>query len=132
MINDKIGFIGIGNMGFHIADNIYKKYGELIIYDINENALKEFKSDKSNIHIVSSPKEVADKADVILISLPNPTVVESVTIGNLGIIKGSKVKTLIDLSTSGEPTTIKVNQHLNANNIKMLDSPVSGGVVGAI
>lgn len=124
-----LGFIGLGNMGFHMATHLIHAGYELVLYDINEEVLNKFSG--PNVQIASSPRDVADKADVILVSLPTPKVVELVATDENGIIEGERVNLYIDLSTSGREVSAKVGEVLNSRGIEVLDSPVSGGVPSA-
>jgi 3-hydroxyisobutyrate dehydrogenase-like beta-hydroxyacid dehydrogenase len=63
--------------------------------------------------------------------LPMPDVVRSVAIGERGILHGSKVRTVIDLSTTGPTVASAVSRELGSRNITLVDAPVSGGVAGA-
>ena len=130
MNQEKIfGFIGLGNMGFHMAKHLINAGYELVLYDINEEILKQFSG--PNIQTAINPADVADKADIVFVSLPTPKVVEQVAIGKNGIVEGERVKVYIDLSTSGQEVSTIVGEVLISKGIEVLDSPVSGGVPGA-
>jgi 3-hydroxyisobutyrate dehydrogenase-like beta-hydroxyacid dehydrogenase len=75
---------------------------------------------------------VADAVDTVLISLPTPDIVKDVATGDKGLIHGSKVKTVVDLSTTGAGMAQWVHAALAAKGIEFVDSPVSGGRGGAI
>ena len=82
--------------------------------------------------LAASPAEVASIADTVFISLPTPDVVREVALGgNGGLINGSKVRTVIDLSTTGPGVATEVAGKLAERKIAWVDSPVSGGVTGA-
>jgi len=125
----RLGFIGLGAMGFPIASRLAKAGYPLAIFDVNKSTLESFKG--KDILLQSSPKDVADNADIILVSLPSPNVVKEVTLGRNGVIQGNRVKIYIDLSTSGETMASEVGKHLLNKGIQVLDSPISGGVVKA-
>ena len=74
---------------------------------------------------------MASQTDTILMSLPTPEVVKNVALGTNGIIAGSKIKTLVDLSTTGPHVAQELAKKLSENEINFVDSPVSGGVAGA-
>ncbi len=67
----------------------------------------------------------------MLVSLPTPDIVRAVAAGEGGVIAGQRVKTFIDLSTTGRRTTEAIAAALAAKGIAMIDAPVSGGVAGA-
>lgn len=123
------GFIGLGNMGFPMATNLLKSGFKLYIHDINRNVVDKLSG--YDIVFCESPKEVADSVETILVSLPTPEIVKGVACGENGIIQGSKVKLYIDLSSSGKVASEEVNDLLTAKGVKVLDAPVSGGVIGA-
>jgi 3-hydroxyisobutyrate dehydrogenase-like beta-hydroxyacid dehydrogenase len=66
-----------------------------------------------------------------LVSLPTPAVVRAVALGKDGVVAGSRVKTFVDLSTTGPRVAIEVAQGLAAKGITSVDAPVSGGPMGA-
>ncbi|MGA2129668.1 MAG: NAD(P)-dependent oxidoreductase, partial [Xanthobacteraceae bacterium] len=79
----------------------------------------------------ASPAEVAAVAETVLVSLPTPDVVQMVALSAAGIIAGSKVKTFVDLSTTGPRVAVEVAKNLAAKGITAVDAPVSGGPAGA-
>ena len=129
-MTNKVGFIGLGNMGFNMATNLIKKGKQLVVYDINEDAMNRL--DQSSIVKATSPKDVADQSEVVMVSLPTPQVVKEVALGENGLVNGSVIKTYIDLSSSGVDVSQEVNEVMNQNDISVLDAPVSGGVIGAV
>jgi 2-hydroxy-3-oxopropionate reductase len=129
MSSTRIGFIGLGAMGFHMATRISKAGYPLAIYDTRKEALESFQGE--DVWIQSSPTEVADNADIVLVSLPSPHAAKEVALGQNGLIHGSRIKTYIDLSTTGESIASEIGEALFNKGIQVLDSPVSGGVPGA-
>lgn len=126
---DKIGFIGLGNMGKPLAERLLKKY-QLYAYDPNENNLKYF-TNKGAIGC-SNPSEVASQTSRIFLCLPTSTIVEQVVFGDNGLINSIKKGTFIIDMTTGEPeTTRKISSTLQQKQITFLDAPVSGGPKGA-
>jgi 3-hydroxyisobutyrate dehydrogenase-like beta-hydroxyacid dehydrogenase len=81
--------------------------------------------------VASSPAEVASTAEIVLMSLPTPNIVQSVALGEHGLVKGSTVTTVVDLSTTGPSVAAVVAKGLAERKAVILDSPVSGGVSGA-
>ncbi|WP_096185817.1 NAD(P)-dependent oxidoreductase [Evansella halocellulosilytica] len=124
-----IGFIGLGNMGYYMAKNIAKNGYSMVVYDIRTEVVDEFINEK--IEKAYNPKDVADLADVVLVSLPTPEIVKRVAIGKGGLVEGKRIQTYIDLSTSGQTVSNEVGKVLLGHDINVLDSPVSGGVPGA-
>jgi 3-hydroxyisobutyrate dehydrogenase-like beta-hydroxyacid dehydrogenase len=81
--------------------------------------------------VAQSAEEVASAAEVVMMSLPTPPVVQAVTVGERGILRGGRVRTLIDLSTTGPSMAKVVGQAAADRHVAWVDSPVSGGVLGA-
>ena len=127
--NKRLGFIGVGRMGGPIVSRLIDAGYELIICDANQEALTPLLN-KGAIR-ASSPKAVADQAPIVLISLPTPDVVALVGLGENGLIEGSAVRTVIDLSTTGPGVAKKLAAGLAERSIVTIDCPVSGGVAGA-
>ena len=129
MTRRRIGFIGLGNMGYHMAANIANSGREMVIYDIRTEVAESLANER--VLLAKSPKEVADLAETVLVSLPNAAIIETVAVGENGLIEGKAIKTYIDLSTSGEQAVQKVAERLGQKGIDSLDAPVSGGPSGA-
>lgn len=125
-----VGFVGVGRMGGPMASRLLDAGHELCIYDTSPEAMKPFAA--RGARIAASPAEVASQAEIVLVSLPTPDVVRQVALGgNAGIINGSKVRLMIDLSTTGPGVANEVAGQLAERRIGWVDSPVSGGVTGA-
>src|SRR5690606_17579084 len=78
-----------------------------------------------------SPAAVADAAEIVFCSLPNPKIVHQVALEAGGVAEGSKVRILVDLSTTGPSMANTVAAALAPRNIAWVDAPVSGGIKGA-
>ena len=125
----EIGFIGLGNMGFPMAQRLIHANHQVIAFDTRTEVLD--RAVALGAQAASSPKEVADAAETVLASLPSPDVALSVATGAGGVIEGSQIKRYVDLSTVGSRTAVQVHDLLAQRNIVAIDSPVSGGVSGA-
>ncbi len=127
---ETVGFIGLGNMGAGMANNIQKAGYPLVVYDVREGAARPFL--EAGARLGNSPADVASRSDVTLTSLPGPKEVELVAMGPDGVLEGSKSGSVyIDLSTS-RPTLIReIEPKFRAKGIHVLDAPVSGGKSGA-
>ena len=127
---DLLGFVGVGRMGGPMANRLLDAGYRLCIYDVSEEPTKPLVA--RGAEFAASPAEVASTAETVFISLPTPDVVREVTLGsNGGLINGSKVRTVIDLSTTGPGVATEVAGKLAERRIALVDSPVSGGVTGA-
>ena len=130
MAGELLGFVGVGRMGGPMALRLLDAGYKLCVYDVSREALKPFVD--RGAQIASSPAEVASQAETVLLSLPMPDVVRSVALGgNDGVINGSKVRTVIDLSTTGPGAAAQIAGLLADRSIGWVDAPVSGGVTGA-
>lgn len=124
-----LGFVGIGRMGTPMAERLLEAGYALTVYDTQAAALQALAA--KGAHVADSPQAVADRAATVLVSLPTPDIMLSVALGERGLVHGSAVRTVIDLSTSGSQAARKLAQGLAARQIESLDCPVSGGVTGA-
>lgn len=117
-------------MGFHFANRLLERGYELVIHDKDQQK-SNYLSSFDNATIANSPKSVADEVEVVLVSLPTPQIVSNVALGEEGLIHGAKIRTYVDLSTTGQSKAIEIEKQLCTKNIEVLDAPVSGGVAGA-
>ena len=126
----KVGFVGVGFMGRHMARNVLNGGHEMKVYDLNREAADEVLS--LGATWASSPREAAEDSEVIFTSLPTPQVVEEVASGEGGVLSGAgRGSALFDLSTT-DPTTIqRIATRAESSGIQVLDAPVSGGTAGA-
>src|SRR5450432_2599778 len=93
-----VGFIGVGVMGGPMARRLIERGHQLIVHDVNASAVRAFV--KLGARAAGSPREVADWARTVLVSLPTPQIAREVALGDNGVIRGRAVKTFIDLSTN--------------------------------
>jgi 3-hydroxyisobutyrate dehydrogenase-like beta-hydroxyacid dehydrogenase len=127
---DLLGFVGVGRMGGPMASRLLDAGYRLCVYDVSDDATGPLVA--RGAELAASPAEVASMAETVFISLPTPDVVREVTLGsNGGLINGSKVRTIVDLSTTGPGVATEVAAKLAERKITLVDSPVSGGVTGA-
>jgi len=123
----KVGFIGVGNMGGPMCRNIVRNTNhEVVVFDLNPAAVKACTD--LGASSAASVAELAKVCDVVITSLPMPSIVEEVTLGADGIAANAKPGTVyIDLSTNAPGTAKRVNEGMAAKGIQMLEAPVSGG-----
>ena len=129
MTSTTVGFVGVGRMGAPMARRLMNAGVRVVAYDASPAALSGVEA--SGAVAASSPKAVADEAGLVLVSLPTPDILEKVVLGENGVSSGSKVKIVVDLSTSGPKAAARVAAGLADRSIDWVDSPVSGGVKGA-
>src|SRR6516225_8291924 len=125
----QVGFIGLGNMGFPMARRLIQENHDVVAFDTHGPALERIVA--LGAQAASSSKEVADRAETVMASLPSPAASVEVATGAAGVIEGSRVKRYVDLSTVGSQTAVRIHDLLAQRNIVAIDSPVSGGVGGA-
>ena len=120
-----IGFIGLGNMGHHMCLAIMESSYNVTVHDINEEAAIPHL--ELGASWADSPKEVAQRSDVIFTSLPGPTEVEVVAAGEDGILDGiSSDSVWADLSTSTPTLIRRLHETFASKGASILDAPVSG------
>lgn len=124
-----IGFIGLGKMGFPMARHLIEAKHRLIVLDPRKEAVDAMVA--LGAEAASSPKEVADRAETVMASLPSLQASLEVATGAGGVIEGKRVKRFVDLSTVGAHMAVQIHDLLAKKNIVQLDCPVSGGVSGA-
>lgn len=130
MAGQMLGFVGVGRMGGPMASRLIEAGYRLCVYDLSDDATRPLVA--RGAQLAASPAEVASLADIVLISLPTPDVVRQVVLGgNGGIINGSSVRLVIDLSTTGPGVATEVAARLAERRIGWVDAPVSGGMTGA-
>jgi 3-hydroxyisobutyrate dehydrogenase-like beta-hydroxyacid dehydrogenase len=125
-----VGFIGLGSMGGPMASRLADAGYALTVCDARRESVAALTA--KGARAAASPAEVASAAETVLLSLPTPAIVREVALGKDGLAAGSKVKTVIDLSTTGATMAREIAAALATKDITAVDAPVSGGVAGAI
>ena len=124
-----IGFIGVGQMGFHMARRLIEAGHRVLVADTNPEPVGRLVALGAQAH--DCPRAIADKVETVMASLPTPDVVLKVATGESGVIEGARVRRFVDLSTTGAVMARRIFDALKARGIVQIDSPVSGGVAGA-
>lgn len=130
MADKTIGFIGLGQMGGPMSKRLVEAGHSLCVFDTDRAAQKALTD--LGASAADSPRAVADRADIVFTSLPTPPVVREVALGESGLIEGSAIRVMADLSTTGTAVAREVAAALAQKRIVWADAPVSGGVKGAI
>ena len=125
-----VGFIGLGRMGVPMASRLIDAGYQLTVYDVRKDSVDALVA--KGARAAASPAAVASAVETVLLSLPTPAIVREVALGADGVIAGSKVRTVLDLSTTGATAAREIAAALAAKGITGVDSPVSGGVAGAV
>src|ERR1035437_7255028 len=120
----KIGFVGLGQMGRHIALNLLKCGVDMVVSDLKTIHFSEFTSKGAS---ATTDITMLSDADLIFMCLPDSTVVKNILTGEGGL--GERLKdgqTVVDLSTINYHTAIDIAAALEENGVVFLDAPVSG------
>jgi len=127
----KIGFIGLGIMGKPMSMNLMKAGYQLVVLDRNQAAVAEVVA--AGAAQAATPREVAERAEIVITMLPNSPQVKEVVLGEGGILEAARAGlTLIDMSSIAPLVSREVAEKLAAKGAAMLDAPVSGGQPKAI
>jgi 3-hydroxyisobutyrate dehydrogenase-like beta-hydroxyacid dehydrogenase len=125
----RIGFVGLGHMGFPMARRLVEAGHEIVAFDSRREAVDNLV--ELGAQSASSPRDVADRTETVMASLPSLQASLDVATGANGVIEGALVKRFVDFSTVGSRTARQVHDRLAQRDIVAIDSPVSGGVAGA-
>ena len=126
---EHLGFIGVGRMGGPMAGRLIDAGYRLTLFDTSTDAIKPLAA--RGAEVAPSARDVASMVETVLVSLPTPDIVRAVALGEAGIAEGSRVKTFVDLSTTGPRMAAEIAEGLGKRDIAAVDCPVSGGVGGA-
>jgi len=130
-MKDKLGFIGLGNMGLPMSINLLRAGYEVYGFDTNKKAMEQFIAE-GGIGLATS-QAVVKQSEVIMTSLPTPQVVEHVYTSEEGILQhANQGSLLIDFSTVNPELNDSLHKKAQSLGLRYLGAPVSGGVIGAI
>jgi len=122
----KIGFIGLGNVGAKLAGSLLRHGFDLTVRDLDDALVQSFVDRGAASEV--SPKEMAEKVDLIITCLPSPAVCATVMESEDGIIAGlSAGKIWLEMSTTDESEVIRLANIVEAKGALAMDCPVSGG-----
>ena len=117
----RVGFIGVGYMGRHMARNIARGRHQLTVFDIRRSAADEHVA--AGATWAGSPGAVAEATDVVFTSLPRPSDVEEVATGEGGILSGAAPGTAyFDLSTTDPATMHRIAEAARSREVAVLDA----------
>lgn len=126
----EVGFIGLGQMGKHMARRVLEAGNIMTVYDINKEAATPLL--EKGARWVDSPKTVAAACGIVFTSLPNPSIVEQVVYGANGLKSGWKKGDIyVDMSTNSPATMQRIAKDAGEIGVSVLDAPVSGASKGA-
>jgi 3-hydroxyisobutyrate dehydrogenase-like beta-hydroxyacid dehydrogenase len=128
----KAGFVGLGTMGRHMARNLMD-FGNceiVVVHDVRREAAEPHLA--AGALWADTPRQVAEQVDVVFTSLPGPVEVESVALGDNGLLAGMRPGAAwFDLSTNSPTLMRHLHMIFAEQGIDVMDAPVSGGPIGA-
>jgi 3-hydroxyisobutyrate dehydrogenase len=123
----RIGFAGLGNMGGRMASCVVRAEQEVLGFDVRPENVTA-----AGAKPAGSIGELTDGSDILLLSLPDSTVVEAVVLGDDGVLAHARPGLLVvDLSTASPDSTVRVNGLLADRGAAYLDAGISGGAAAA-
>ena len=130
-MSELVAFIGVGNMGCPMAENLMKSGKKIKVFDVSKKMTQIAK--EKNLEVIEHLNDlITNDVTTVITMLPEGKHSKEVFMGDNGIInKVSKNCLLIDCSTIDIQTSIEIGKKATENGIKMIDAPVSGGVMGA-
>ena len=127
----RVGFVGLGIMGQPMARNALKAGFPLIVTNRTPARAKPLEAEGATV--VKTPREVAERSDIVVTMVTNAPDVEAVTFGKDGIADGAHPGLLVvDMSSISPAASRDFAERARAKGFSTLDAPVSGGEIGAI
>ena len=126
---EKIGFIGLGNMGMPMAQNLISNGIKVKGFDVSEEILKQASENK--IEVCSDTLQASKEIDVLITMLPNGEAVSSVFNSESLLENIDPSILIIECSTISPKTSKELSLKASSLDLEMIDAPVSGGVKGA-
>jgi 3-hydroxyisobutyrate dehydrogenase-like beta-hydroxyacid dehydrogenase len=124
-----VGFVGLGAMGAPMASRLLLAGRRLVVHDASEDRVRLLT--EQGARAARTPREVADEAETVLVSLPSQDAVRAVLGGEDGLRSGSAMRWYVELSTTGPEGAAETNAMLDGSGVGCVDAPVSGGPAGA-
>lgn len=126
----KTGYIGLGNMGMPIAQNVLAAGYDLMVYDIRDEPMQRLAA--LGAKCADSPREVGEHAEIIELSVVDDAQVEEVVAGHDGILDGARPGTMVVVHSTIHPGTVKrIAEIARRRGVGILDACLSGGSSGA-
>jgi 3-hydroxyisobutyrate dehydrogenase-like beta-hydroxyacid dehydrogenase len=127
----KLGFLGLGLMGYPMARNLLKAGHEVAVW--SHTAEKSHKlASEAGAKACDSPKQVAENAEYIFVCVGDTGMSREVILGQNGVLAGAKPGTVVaDASTIGPSDSRSIGEALQAKGVEFLDAPCTGSTPGA-
>jgi 3-hydroxyisobutyrate dehydrogenase-like beta-hydroxyacid dehydrogenase len=123
------GYLGVGAMGQPMAHKLLDAGHTLTIYDINETAMRPLLERRARR--AASPQDLADRCEIVFVSLPTLAAFREVAFGAEGLAGGKAMKLLVNTCTVGVPFVKEIERAMAARGVTVVDCPISGGPPGA-
>jgi 2-hydroxy-3-oxopropionate reductase len=128
---ERVGFVGLGGMGGPMASNLMKAGYEMVLHNRTREKAEKL-AEEGEGEVADTPREVAERCDVVITMLPGPSEVETVVSREGGLFEAMRRNLLVvDMSTSSPTLARELARRAREREASMLDAPVSGGDVGA-
>ena len=129
-MSESVGFVGIGIMGRGMVRNLARAGLKPVIWNRTRSRLDELEAE--GFEVAEHPAALAAACDVVVTCVSDTPDVESVILGERGVVHGAKSGALvIDMSTISPRVTVEIGKRLGEKGVAMLDAPISGGSEGA-
>ena len=126
----RVGFIGLGTMGQHLANHLQEGGYDLVVNDIREERATTHLT--AGVEWAATPSAVMAACDVVFTSVPTPADVEAIALGPNGLIESAaRGKVFFDMSTNSPTVMRRIHDRFEPLGVAVLDAPVSGGLSGA-
>lgn len=123
----RVGFIGLGNLGVHLATSLQRNGFDLTVNDIRKESAADLIS--NGVKWADTPRELAQNVDIVITCLPSPAVVKTVMLAENGVLAGLKKGGVwMEMSTNDRHVIEEIAAKAAAQGIDTLESPVTGGV----
>lgn len=129
-MSDKIGFVGLGNMGGGMARNLLRAGFSVVVHDLDPRKVQALT--EHGAEVASSPREVARQTTRMLSMVETTAQAEAVLTGENGYIQSAGAGSIVISSSTIDPFALRrMGEKLAERGIHLLDAPVSGGKIGA-
>jgi 3-hydroxyisobutyrate dehydrogenase-like beta-hydroxyacid dehydrogenase len=130
MMANHVGFIGLGNMGGPMAQNLVKNGFSLVVHDIAPDRVAPLR--ERGARVAGSPEEVASATGRTIVMVETTAQAESVIAGERGVIRSAGRGHIVICSSTIDPFAARrLGEQLAARGVALLDAPVSGGTARA-
>jgi 3-hydroxyisobutyrate dehydrogenase len=129
-VSERVGFVGIGIMGQGMVRNLARAGLKPLIWNRTRSRLDDLVAE--GFEVAEDPATLAAVCDVVITCVSDTPDVESVVLGERGVMEGITAGSLmIDMSTISPKATEEIGRRLAEKDVEMLDAPISGGSEGA-